>query len=200
MLVGSACSHGMNMTAKPALVTLDLNSRSAWRAWLRKNHRSSPGVWLAFYKQHAKVKSVPYADSLREALCFGWIDSLIKRLDNNRYARKFTPRRPGSKWSEINRKLWTELEATGELAEAGLAAAPTSARYAPLPAVPVLPRYISSAIRMNPKAWDYFRSLPPSHRRQYVGWIHTAKRSETRERRLKEAIAMLASSKALGLK
>ncbi len=88
------------------LITLEVQNRQQWRMWLGKHHATSPGVWLAFYKHHTGMKSIPYEDSVREALCFGWIDSLIKRLDDRRYARKFTPRLPTSKWSDINRKRW----------------------------------------------------------------------------------------------
>ena len=107
------------------LRTLEVANRQQWRTWLEKNHTSSPGVWLVFYKDHARVKSVEYEDSVREALCFGWIDSLIKRIDDDRYARKFTPRQPTSKWSDSNRKRWAELRATGLLSASGMAAAPT---------------------------------------------------------------------------
>jgi hypothetical protein len=90
------------MTAE--LMTLPVRSRRQWRAWLAKHHTSSPGVWLVFYKAHRGIKSIRYEDTVREALCFGWIDSLVKRLDGDRYALKVTPRRPTSKWSDINRK------------------------------------------------------------------------------------------------
>ena len=186
------------MTTK--LMTLEIRSRRQWRTWLEKHYASSPGVWLVFYKNHTGVKSIPYEDSVREALCFGWIDSLIKRLDEDRHAHKFTPRRPSSKWSEINRKRWVELRDAGLLAPAGLAAAPTDNRYAPLPTVPDLPAYIAKALKVNPKAWSFFQELAPTYRRQFVGWIHLAKRPETREKRIRESIALLAARKKLGLK
>src|SRR6185503_14702480 len=168
------------MTAE--LRTLQLRNRRQWRAWLAKHHTSSPGVWLVFHKAHTGVKSIPYEDTVREALCFGWIDSLVKRLDDDRYAIKVTPRKKTSKWSDINRKRWAELAATGLLASAGLAAAPTSNTYAPRPAIPVLPVYIAKALKTNFKAWEFFRTLAPTYRRDFVVWIHTAKRAETRER------------------
>ena len=93
-------------------MTLQVRSRRQWRAWLAKHHTSSPGVWLVFHKAHTGVKSIPYEDTVREALCFGWIDSLVKRLDDDRYAFKVTPRKPTSKWSDINRKRWAELKAS----------------------------------------------------------------------------------------
>jgi uncharacterized protein YdeI (YjbR/CyaY-like superfamily) len=182
------------------LETVQVANRREWRAWLTKHHASSPGVWLVFYKAHTGVKSIPYEDSVREALCFGWIDSLVKRLDDDRYALKVTPRKPTSKWSDTNRKRWTELEAAGLLTPAGLAAAPTDNTYAPRPVVPDLPVYIAKALKANPRAWEFFRQLAPTYRRDFVVWIHTAKRPETRDRRIRQSISLLAAGKKLGLK
>jgi uncharacterized protein YdeI (YjbR/CyaY-like superfamily) len=179
---------------------LRVTSRRQWRAWLTKHHTSSPGVWLVFHKAHTGVKSIPYEDMVREALCFGWIDSLIKRLDDNRYALKVTPRRPASKWSAINRKRWADLKAAGLLAPAGAAAAPTNKTYAPRPVIPDLPVYIAKALRAHPGAWRFFRELTPRCRRDFVVWIHIAKRPETRARRMRESISLLAAGKKLGLK
>ena len=153
-----------------------------------------------FYKAHTGVKSIPYEDTVREALCFGWIDSLVKRLDDDRYALKVTPRKPTSKWSDLNRKRWAELEAAGRLTSAGLAAAPTDNTYAPRPVIPDLPAYIAKALKADSKAWAFFRELAPTYRRDFVVWIHMAKREETRERRLRESIALLVAGKKLGLK
>ena len=182
------------------LKTLRVTSRQQWRTWLSKHHASSPGIWFVFYKAHTGVKSVPLEDMVREALCFGWIDSLVKRLDDDRYAVKVTPRKPASKWSDINRKRWAELKAAGLLTPAGLAAAPTSNTYAPRPAIPELPAYIARALNADSRAWAFFRKLAPTYRRDFVVWIHTAKRTETRERRIRESIALLAAGKKLGLR
>lgn len=186
------------MTAE--LKTLRVRSLPQWRAWLERHHASSPGVWFLFYKAHTGVKSVPNEDVVREALCFGWIDSLVKRLDDDRYVLKITPRQPTSKWSDINRKRWAELKAAGLLTSAGLAAAPTDNSYAPRPVIPDLPVYIAKALKANSKAWEFFRELAPTYRRHFVVWIHTAKRAETRERRIRESIRLLAAGKKLGLK
>jgi uncharacterized protein YdeI (YjbR/CyaY-like superfamily) len=153
-----------------------------------------------FHKDHTSVKSIPYEDSVREALCFGWVDSLIKRLDGDRYARKYTPRRPTSKWSDINRVRWMELKEAGLLTPAGLSVAPSDNRYAPMPAIPTLPNYIAKALRADAKAWAFFQELAPTYRRQFVMWIHTAKRAETKEKRIRESIALLAARQKLGLK
>lgn len=184
------------------LRTLDIRRRAQWRRWLEKHHASSPGIWLVFHKGHTGVESIPYEDSVREALCFAWVDSLIKRLDDDRYARKFTPRRTTSAWSGLNRKRWRELKAEGRLAPAGLAASPAGQAHARPPAIriPALPGYISRALKARPRAWAAFRALTPSHRREYVAWIHLAKRPETREKRIRKSIALLTANKKLGLK
>src|SRR6266566_4590991 len=181
------------------LITLEVRTRQQWRAWLEKNHASSAGVWLVFYKRHTGVKSIPYEDTVREALCFGWIDSLIKRLDDQRYALKVTPRQPNSKWSDLNRKRWIQLKAAGLLTSAGLLAKPTDNSYAPRPIVPDLPVYIAKALKTDHKAWKFFRELAPTHRRRFLVWIHTAKRAETREKRIRESIRLLAAGQKLGL-
>ena len=186
------------MTAE--LMTLEVRSRRQWRAWLATHHMSASGIWLVFYKHHTGLKSMPYEDAVRDALCFGWVDSLIKRLDEDRYAVKVTPRRPTSKWSDINRRRWMELKAAGLLTSAGLAAAPTENTYGPRPVIPDLPNYIALAIKANAKAWKFFRELAPTYRRDFVVWIHTAKRADTRERRIRESLALLTAGKKLGLK
>lgn len=184
----------------PDLPTLDIRRADKWRAWLRKHHASSDGVWLLFHKEHTGVESVPYEDFVREALCFGWIDSLIKRVDDDRFLRKCTPRKSSSKWSAVNRERWAALEKSGQLEKAGRAAAPTANTYAAKPKIPELPPYIAKAFKSNAKAWQTFQSLAPTYRRHFVVWIHIAKQEETRERRIRESIALLAAGKKLGLK
>jgi uncharacterized protein YdeI (YjbR/CyaY-like superfamily) len=175
-----------------------------WRDWLAGHHDSASEIWLIFHKRHTGVASIDYKDALDEALCFGWVDSLIKRLDDRRYARKFTPRRADSRWSDVNRKRYAELKAGGQLKPAGLLRAPTNRTYDAPPArfeLPAkLPRYIQTALRKQPAALRAFEALAPSHRRKYLGWIESAKREETKHRRLTEAIRLLAAGKSLGLK
>lgn len=182
------------------LKTCAARTRKQWRHWLAKHHASQSEVWLVFNKRHTGRPSVSYDDAVEVALCFGWIDSVIRRLDDERYARKFTPRKADSRWSTANRRRYAALQARGLLAPAGVKRAPTARTGdAPRPSKTV-PRYIEQAVRANPAAWGYFRRLAPSYRLMYIGWIDSAKRQETKERRLREAIALLGAGKKLGLK
>jgi uncharacterized protein YdeI (YjbR/CyaY-like superfamily) len=182
------------------LETVYAPTRAAWRRWLKQHHASSPGIWLVRHRQHTGVKSLAYEDLVCEALCFGWIDSLVKRLDEDRFMTKVTPRKPTSNWSEPNRKRWKHLEAEGLLAPAGIAAAPAAGVYRPKPVIPELPAYIAKAFKAQPKAWQHFQSLTPRQRSFFVGWIHTAKREETRAKRVAESLKLLVAGKTLGLK
>ena len=184
-----------------SLKTLDVKSVTAWRAWLARHHQSESEVWLIFYKRHTGQPSIDYDDAVCEALCFGWIDSLIRRLDDDRYARKFTPRKPGSRWSTANRERYARLKASGRLKSAGLKLAPTGrSEGAPQPSGAAVPRYIEQALKRHGAAWEFFQSLAPSYRRLYIAWIDSAKREETKARRLEEAIKKLAAGEKLGLK
>jgi uncharacterized protein YdeI (YjbR/CyaY-like superfamily) len=180
---------------------LDVRSRQAWRDWLQKHHDSESEIWLVCHKCHTGETSINYDDAVEEALCFGWIDSIVKRLDQDRYVRKFTPRKSESKWSTINRRRYAGLLARGLLAAPGLKRAPTRrSGDAPRPSLLALPPYIEKQLKANTRAWNYFEQLAPSYRRAFVGWIDSAKREETKEKRLREAISLLAAGKKLGLK
>src|SRR5262249_13147518 len=157
-----------------------------------EHHDAESEIWLVFHKRHTGVGSIAYRDALDEALCFGWVDSLVKRLDDRRYARKFTPRRADSRWSAINKKPYAELEASGRLNRAGIERQPTDRIYAPRPPryeLPSkLPTYMENALRKHPAARRHFEAIGPSQRRRYLAWIEAAKREETKARRLQEAI------------
>jgi uncharacterized protein YdeI (YjbR/CyaY-like superfamily) len=184
-----------------SLRTLDVRSRREWRNWLRKHHDSESLIWLVFPKRHTGKGSISYDGAVEEALCFGWIDSIVKRLDDEYYARKFTPRKPESRWSSINRQRYAKLKARGILAAPGRKRAPTGrSGDAPRPSLSVIPSYIETQLKANRRAWDYFEQLAPSFRRAYIAWIDSAKRAETKDKRLREAIHLLASGRKLGLK
>jgi|SRR6266540_3237439 len=183
--------------------TVHAPTREDWRKWLRTHHRTESEIWLVFHKRHTSTADVAYEDAVEEALCFGWIDSLITRLDDDRYARKFTPRKPDSRWSTINRQRYARMQASGLLTDAGIQRPPTAkSGDAPqtLPSFAALSRDIERVFKTNPAAWAAFEKLAPSHRRNYLAWIATAKRPETKERRLRAAIEMLVSGQKLGLK
>ena len=184
--------------------TLVVRTLNEWRDWLTEHHASEPEIWLVFHKRHTGAASIDYKDALDEALCFGWVDSLVKRLDDRRFALKFTPRRADSRWSAVNRKRYAELKAGGRLKPAGIERPPTDRGDGPrpprLPMPSRLPAYIQAALRNHPTALRHFDALAPSQRRRYFAWIESAKREETKLRRLKETIRLLASGKVLGLK
>lgn len=179
--------------------TFDARTREGWRRWLAKHHASESEVWLIFHKRHTRKPSVPYNDAVDEALCYGWIDSLIKRIDDDRYARKFTPRTAESNWSSINVKRYNKLKAAKRLAAAGLARSPEGRRVVDALKHASVPAYIERAVRRDANAWRFFESLAPSYRRMYVAWIDSAKRDETKQRRLQQAITMLKTGRKPGL-
>jgi uncharacterized protein YdeI (YjbR/CyaY-like superfamily) len=190
----------MLMPAKN-LETLDVPSRGEWRKWLEGHHDSEAEIWLVFHKRHTGEKTISYDDAVEEALCFGWVDSLVRRLDDERYARKFTPRKSDSRWSTINRQRYADMKARGLLAAPGLERKPTGrSGDAPRPSLLAIPPYIEKQIKANARAWEYFERLAPSQRRLYIAWIDSAKREETKDRRLREAIGLLAAGKKIGLK
>ena len=189
------------MPAK-AIPTVDIRSREAWRAWLERNHSSVAEIWLVFHKQHTGTLAVEYDAAVEEALCYGWVDSLVRRLDENRFARKFTPRRTDSVWSESNRRRYAAVEARGLLAPAGRVRPPTGR----VPAPPArrtfakVPAHIARALKTEPRALATFERLTQEQRRKYLGWIEAAKRDATKARRLAEAVRLLKRGEKLGLK
>ena len=185
---------------------LHVTSRDDWRAWLRRNHDTKKELWLIYYKKHTGKPSIPYDDSVEEALCFGWIDSIIKKIDNEKFARKFTPRKAKSKWSEANKKRAKRMMKEGKMEEAGLAKIMEAKKggewfkTAPVRKELVIPLYVKEALAKNKKALDNFNNLAKSYKKQYIGWITSAKREETRIRRLAEAIQLLEKNDKLGMK
>ena len=182
---------------------LCVSRREEWRSWLQKNHDKSDVVWLVYYKKHTGKPSINYADSVEEALCFGWIDSIKKSIDEERYAYKFTPRRSKSKWSPLNIKRANKLINEGKMTEAGLELFNQRVNYADefLKAKSSkelsLPAEMEAVLKGNEQAWNNFTNLAPGYRKQYIGWLITAKKPETRERRLKKAIQLLKENKKL---
>ena len=184
--------------------TLYVTTREEWRAWLAKHGESETEVWLIFYKKRSGRPRIAYDHAVEEALCFGWIDSIVKRLDDERFAQKFSPRRDGSRWSALNLQRVRKLVAEGRMTDAGLAKVGRVIREKPR-ARPgaedtTIPRAVKQALMANATAWKNFQSLTASRRSAYIRLILDAKKAETRERRVREAIALLEQNKKLGLK
>ncbi len=179
--------------------TLHVETRSEWRAWLAEHHARATEIWLVYNKKRSGRPRVAYDEAVEEALCFGWIDGLTKPIDADRYAQRFTPRRENSRWSELNRRRFARLVKEGRMTAAGRAREPS--KPSPVERPPSrTPSYIVAALRRHPEAHRFFRELAPSYRRLYVRWIDSAKREETRQRRLAEAIERLARNQKPGLK
>ncbi len=180
--------------------------RDRWRRWLSQHHATQTAIWLVFYKKEADKPTLEYEAAVEEALCFGWIDGVLKKLDDARYARKFTPRRPGSGWSALNKKRAEKMIGEGKMTEAGMAkieAAKKTGRWDkdPRPAISFeVPPELAKALAYNKKAKGNFDKLAPSHRRHYIAWIAVAKKAETKKRRIAESIALLEKGEKLGLR
>lgn len=161
-----------------------------WRKWLEKNHAREQEVWLVYLKPASGKSNLDYETSVEEALCFGWIDSIIQKIDEQKYARKFNPRRMESQWSETNKRRILKVIREGRMTEAGLAKVTfdvdqvdLSKPVARRPSVEISPE-IEKAIRSKPGLWEAFQKVTPSLRRTYILWLTNAKKPETFERRI----------------
>lgn len=190
-----------------AIPLLEIESREAWRTWLEAHHDTIREVWLVFWKKHTGRQSVTYEAAVEEALCCGWIDSILRRLDDDRYAQKFTPRTDKAKWSPSNRTRLRRLLAAGRMTPAGLACVDPEVLAslddpAPPPPTgePALPPELEAMLRAEPRTGEAFDRLPRGQRRLYIRWITAAKRDETRRRRLAEVMTVVAEGRPLGMK
>jgi uncharacterized protein YdeI (YjbR/CyaY-like superfamily) len=167
--------------------------RAAWRAWLRERHAEASEIWLLLHKKHVSEPCVSYDEAVEEALCWGWIDGLTKRWDERSYVVRFTPRKPGSVWSESNVARAERMIAQGRMTPAGMALVDEAKRRgtwdeAASGRPDVTPPELEAALAAEPAALARWRALAPSHRRQYAYWILEAKRPETRARRVTETV------------
>jgi len=185
---------------------LYVTDRDQWRDWLSEHHDAGTGIWLIFYKKATSEPTIRYEAAVEEALCFGWIDSIIKRVDGERYVRKFTPRKDKSNWSALNRKRAVKMIQAGRMTEAGSAkirAAKKSGLWDQdgRPQMPLgVPPEFARVLAGNKKAKEYFEKLAPTYRKHYLGWIGAARRPETKKRRIDESIALLEKGRKLGMK
>ena len=188
------------MTPLADLSFIEPADRRQWRAWLEANHADSPGVWLAVGKKGNTVTTLTYQAAVEEAVCFGWIDSVVNRLDEARFKQLMTPRRPGSVWAQSNKERVARLAEQGLLAPAGLAAvaaAKADGSWTILDEVETLvaPADLAAVLAGNPGAEHGFAALPPSTRKQLLYWVASAKRPVTREKRIAEVVAAAAENR-----
>ena len=192
---------------KPVYVT----DRKQWRAWLKTHHASEREVWLIYYKKHTGKPRIPYDNAVEEALCYGWIDSTVKRLDDERYMQKFTPRNPRSVWSKLNKERALKMIKAKRMTRAGLERIEDARKSGawdradqPAEALPAyhtdrVPPELKRALAANKAAARNFDSLAPSYRKQYIGWLLSAKREETRKKRIEVIVKRAAQNKKPGM-
>ncbi len=169
-----------------------------WRGWLQRNHAREKEVWLVHYKKGRSKTGLSYLDALEEAICYGWIDGKLRRIDDDRFMLRYSPRKPDGVWSQGNKEKAEALIAAGRMAAPGLAAieaAKKSGRwqtaYTDREALHV-PDDLREALAQNATAFDNFKRFSVSHRNAYVRWIGDAKREETRKRRIAETVKRVA--------
>ena len=172
---------------------------AAFRRWLARHGATTPELWIGFYKKGSGLKGMTYAEAVDEALCHGWIDGIIKRIDESSYMHRFTPRKRTSFWCAVNIAMVRKLEEAGRMTPAGLAAFAThESRKAPYSHEQqhreLGPEQLR-AIRGNRDAWAYWQRQPPSYRKVVAYWIGNAKREATRERRLALLVACSAEGR-----
>lgn len=181
--------------------TLYVTQRSQWRRWLAKNHRRESEIWLVYYKKHAGKPRISYDDAVLEALCFGWIDSIAKTIDEDRFAQRFSPRKSTSMLSQMNRERIRELIKQKKMTAAGLDA--LAHVYDPKTDRPekfVMPQGIIKALKKNPDAWKNFQKLPEGYKRIRVAYIDSRKHHSTGmyQSALANFVKMTAQGKRIG--
>jgi uncharacterized protein YdeI (YjbR/CyaY-like superfamily) len=177
---------------------------AAFRRWLEKNHGRCEELWVGFYKKASGKGGLTYPEALDEALCFGWIDGVRKRLDDVAFVQRFTPRRPRSYWSAVNIHRVAELQKAGRMAPAGIAAFERRTKATPIrysferTAPATLAPEFEAKFRQNAEAWSYFEREAPWYRRVALHWVISAKREDTRRRRLEMLIKDCAAGRRIG--
>jgi uncharacterized protein YdeI (YjbR/CyaY-like superfamily) len=175
--------------------TLYVKDRKQWRAWLAKNGTCAKEVWLVYPKKHSAKVRIPYDDAVEEALCFGWIDGTTGKLDTDRYLQRFTPRRPSSRWSPINIRRARKLIEAGKMTAAGLQAFRPERKTEAHPTE--LPQKLEAVFRRQTAAWENFQKFPPFYQRMTIAWVASAKKEETRMRRLQKVIESSAANQRI---
>jgi uncharacterized protein YdeI (YjbR/CyaY-like superfamily) len=184
----------MKFPEKPLLFP----TRAAWRAWLEQHHATATEAWLLHYKMGVAKQSVRYQEAVEEALCFGWIDSTGKSVDAEKFVLRYSPRKRRSVWSESNKQRVAKLIREGRMTPAGLAKieeAKASGEWDTASAredVSAVPADLATALKRRKGAWKAFEAWAPSRKKMYLHWISSAKRAETREKRIRAVVEMAA--------
>ena len=177
--------------------------KNEWRGWLSDHHQQKDAVWLVYYKKESGKPTISYNDSVEQALCFGWIDGIIKSIDDEKYKRKFMPRTNFYNWSPSNRKRVEKLIKSGEMIETGLNTIGDYQKTKQLvwpetqiqqPELTTFSDDLWEILKADKKAWDFFNSLSASHKNRYFMWVMHAKKEETRIKRMNEALELLRNS------
>lgn len=169
------------------------NSRQEWRTWLHNKHKTELSIWLIFYKTSAKVPTLTWSEAVDEALCFGWIDSTKKTIDNEIYMQYFCPRKPKSNWSKINKAKVEQLINNKLMTNAGLSCIETAKENGSWNFLDdvedvIIPADLKEELIKNTTAMDYFESLSDSAKKIMLYWVISAKRAETRQKRIGEIV------------
>jgi uncharacterized protein YdeI (YjbR/CyaY-like superfamily) len=193
---------GSRVLAPDGREAVHLETVAEWHIWLEEHHRRREGVWLVQWKRRTGKPAIPYEDVVREALCFGWIDSTYRSLDDERGMLWWSPRRRGSLWARTNKERVARLEASGRMTDAGRAAverAKADGSWAILESVEdlIVPDDLADALAARTGADEQWAAMPPTAMRAYLLWIVTAKRSETRVRRVQEAADLIQQGRRL---
>lgn len=186
---------------------LRANSIEQWKSWLKQHHDQEEGVWLVFQKKGRGPVPFDYQEALDEALCMGWIDSLLKRIDEYCYMRKFTPRKASSTWSGRNKQRVEQLTLEGRMEAPGQKAIDVAKKngmwdkgVSPPEVDDSLPAALLNAFQEHPRARDHYFAMPNGAQKQFNIWINMAKRAETVQKRLRESLELLEKGEELGLK
>jgi uncharacterized protein YdeI (YjbR/CyaY-like superfamily) len=180
-------------------------NRKEWRKWLENNGSSSDGLWMISYKKHTGRECIPYVEAVEEALCFGWIDGKIKRINDEYFIRRFTPRRPGSRWSKYNIERIENMIKEGKVRKAGLSAyneifkKPELAYDNWSSGDPEIPDDLLSALRVDESALSNFMNFSSSARKLYVEWLNSAKKAEIRPGRILKILEAFKQNRRPGM-
>jgi uncharacterized protein YdeI (YjbR/CyaY-like superfamily) len=183
---------------------LHFRDREEWRDWLKENYASRPDAWLLIYKKHTGRPGLGYEEAVEEALCFGWIDGLLRRVDDESYTIRFSPRKPASIWAESNKRRVEKMIREGRMTEAGLAKVEEARQtgewdQAAAREAADTPDDLKRALESSPPALPNFEKLAPSHKKHYIWWINSAKTSHTREKRIRKTVVMVQENRRPGM-